>query len=298
MSENVYRQDLERFMKEIDFVDDAVNSLLGVFDMIWAKKECRALLLNHVVTYRDEGRLEFGMVINDAVVSANALSLRPFGCELVFYLACAMYSYPIYEKKGLSRKIWLDTMEDFRFKLNECKKMHGEWGTFVFWFGRFFTADCIAFHRFEFEIGAAPVAYNLDGIDIKEGQRVINVHIPSNEKIPLTKEECDKSYALAADYFKDQLEGAPVVFMCDSWLLYDGMKSFLPADSNILRFASEYTIVKEEESYEDLWRIFYRDGSEEKPHELPEDTAMMRGYKKLLTEGIKPKTAIGYRRHE
>ena len=289
------RCDLEKFMRLIDFHDDAVASLLDLYDKIAENDYTRGLLCAHVEKYKESGEIDFGMVINDAVLSARALKGPEYGCKMVFFLCNAMYSYPVYEKKGLSREVWIGSMEDFRFKLNECRKMYGEWGTFVNWFGRFYSAELIAFGRLEFEIEHAPSDFKRGEIDIKAGQKVINVHIPSNERVPLSKEECDKSYRMAAHHFAPYLDGAPVVFMCGSWLLFEGMKEFLPADSNILRFASEYTIAERYESIEDLWRIFYRENSEASPRDLPEDTSMMRGYKALLIGGEMPGTALGYK---
>lgn len=292
---SIYRRDLEEFMKLLGFDADAASTLLALFDEIVSNDVCRAYLEHHVSRYVEEETIEFGMVINDAVLSARELKGPEYGCKMVFFLCCAMYSYPVYEKHGLSEKVWLDSMEDFRFKLNECRRMYGEWGTFVNWFGRFYTAELLAFGRLEFEIVEAPRDFKSGEIDVKAGQKVINVHIPSNEKIPLSKAECDKSYRLAAEYFGPQLGGAPVVFMCGSWLLFEGMKSFLPPHSNILRFASEYTIAERYDTVDDLWRIFYREGCEAEPESLPEDTSMMRGYKKLLLNGDMPGGALGYK---
>ncbi|MBQ7671256.1 MAG: DUF5596 domain-containing protein [Clostridia bacterium] len=295
---NSYRTDLERFMRRIEFHDDAVTALLYIYDRIAENEESFALLSGHIEQYRKTGALEFGMVINDAVLSARAMKGPEYGCKMVFFLCTAMYSYPVYEAKGLTEKVWLDSMEDFRFKLNECYKMYGEWGTFVNWFGRFYSAELLAFNRLEFELEQAPRDFKNEEFDIKAGQKVINVHIPSNERIPFSKEECDKSYDLAADYFSRFFgEDEPIIFMCGSWLLFDGMKEFMPEDSNILRFASEYTVAERYESIEDLWRIFYRENSESEPENLPETTSMMRGYKALLLEGGMPGTALGYRKH-
>ena len=289
------RLDLEKFMRLIDFHEDAVATLLGLYDKIEENEYTRGLLASHVEKYKASGEIDFGMVINDAVLSARALKGPEYGCKMVFFLCTAMYSYPVYEKKGLPYEVWVGSMEDFRFKLNECKKMYGEWGTFVNWFGRFYTAELVALGRLEFEIEHAPRDFKCGELDIKAGQKVINVHIPSNERVPLSKEECDRSYRMAAEHFAPYLDGAPVIFMCGSWLLFEGMKEFLPADSNILRFASEYTIAERYESIEDLWRIFYRENSEASPHDLPEDTSMMRGYKALLIGGEMPGTALGYK---
>ena len=297
MNENVYKKDLEAFMRLIEFDDDAIAAQLEAFDKTWENEKCRAYLLSHVNRYRDTGHIEFGLLSNDAVLSAQELHEKQYVFMLLFDLCAAMYSYPVYEAKGLSRKVWIDSMEDFRFKLNECHKLHGEWGTFVFWFGRFYTAECITFNRLEFELETASEDLDADGFKVKKGQTVVNVHIPSNEKIPLSKEECDKSYHLAAEYFAPYFKDSPIVFMCGSWMLHEAMQDFLPKDSNILRFASEYVIASRYETTDDLWRIYYcnYDGH---PENLPEKTALQRGYKKYLMEGKLPGGALGYRKHE
>ena len=295
---SVYRQDFEEFMRTIDFHEDAIGAQLEAFDKTWENDTCRNYLLKHVDRYRDTGEIEFGMLMNDAVLSARELGEKQFVFILLFDLCAAMYSYPIYEAKGLSREVWVNTMEDFRFKLNECRKLHGEWGTFVFWFGRFYTAECIAFNRLEFELETAEHDLDVEDLHVKRGQKVVNVHIPSNERIPLTKEECDKSYHLAAEYFSQFFDAdEPMIFMCDSWMLHDAMRDFMPDSSNILRFASEYVIARRYDTMDDLWRIFYRhyDGH---PEDLPEDTALQRGYKRHLMEGKLPGGAVGYRKHE
>jgi|GEM_PF-802429 len=297
MMENAYRKDFESFMRLIEFDEEAIATQLSEFDRVWENDKCRTWLLSHVDRYRDTGEVDFGMVSNDATLAARELGGKQYEYLMMFDLCVAMYSYPVYEAKGLSREVWINTMEDFRFKLNECRRLHGEWGTFVFWFGRFYTADCIAFGRLEFELETAEEDLDVEGLHVRKGQKVVNVHIPSNERIPLSKEECDKSYRLAAEYFAPHFsEDEPLIFMCGSWLLHEAMRDFLPDTSNILRFASEYTIARRYETMEDLWRIYYKqyDGH---PENLPEDTALQRGYKKHLMEGKMPGGALGYRKH-
>ncbi|MBQ7714533.1 MAG: DUF5596 domain-containing protein [Clostridia bacterium] len=294
---NSYRKDFEDFMRFIDFHEDAIEAQLEAFDKVFANDKCRAYLTAIVDRYRDTHELEFGMLVNDAVLSARELKDKEYDFILLFNLCTAMYSYPVYEAKGLSRKVWHDTMEDYRFKLNECRRMYGEWGTFVNWFGRFFTADCITFNRLEFELESAAEDLATDELTVRKGQLVVNVHIPSNEKIPLSKEECDKSYHLAAEYFAPYFGDEPIIFMCGSWLLHEAMKDFLPEDSNILRFASEYVIASRWDSTEDLWRIFYIKDYDGNPENLPEETSLQRGYKKHLMDEKMPGAALGYRKH-
>ena len=294
---NAYRHDLEKFMREIGFHKEPIDSLLSAFDRVWENEKCRAYLLSHVDKYRDTGEIDFGMVSNDAALSAIELKSGQYEAFMLFDLCCAMYSYPVYEKKNLSKKVWIDSMSDFRFKLIECYKMYGEWGTFVQWFARFYSAECIKFNRLEFELETAPGDFECEDFSIKKGQRVVNVHIPSDEEIPLTKEECDRSYAEAAEFFAPYFTDIPLIFMCGSWLLHDAMRDFLPEDSNILRFASEYYIADTWDSSGDLWRIYYAD-YEKAPEHLPEETSLQRGYKRHLMKGGRLGAALGYKKHE
>ena len=96
--------------------------------------------------------------------------------------------------------------------------------------------------------------------------------------------EAEESYAEAAEFFKKNLGGAPAVFHCESWLLADYHEEMLQKDSGILTFARRYQLVERTPPEGDLWRIFYKD-ADLSPEDLPEDTALKRGYKKHLTAG-------------
>lgn len=289
------KSDFEDFMRLLDFEEEAVISLLEDFDRIWNSENGRAKLLNRVETYRDTGVIDFGKTCEDAIVTSRENNMRQNSSTMVFYMCTAMYSYPRFVEKGLDRRVWIDSMSDFRCKLHECKKRYDEWGTFVNWFARWYTVELVAFGRLAFEINPALSDFKNDEFDIKEGQPIIDVHILSNERVPFTKEVCDESYRRAAEFFAPQFKDTPIIFRCYSWLLYEGHKEMLPPDSNILRFASEFTISETHDSLEDLWRIFYIREYNNDPENLSDDTALKRGYKKLLSEGKVPQVASGYK---
>ena len=295
MNDGTLKNEVAEFMQLLEFEKEAEASLLASFDRIWAHPACRDRLLAIVNLYRERMILRPYMVDEAADRCADNLGGNRFGYEMVLFLCPAVYSYGAFEKKGLSRNVWIDTMADFRFKLQECRKLYGEWGTFVNWFEAFYYASRIAFGRLQFELDRVGDECSASALGLKPNQRVIGVHIPSNERVPLSKEECDRAYEAAARYFMPYLEENEPVFKCESWLLYEGMKDILPARSNILRFASEYVIVDRKSSLEDLWRVFYVREYDGNPATLPEATALQRGFKRLLKEGKTPEVALGYR---
>ena len=111
---------------------------------------------------------------------------------------------------------------------------------------------------------------------------MINVHIPSCG--PLDPEAFKASYAKAAEFYKEEFQDQPLVFVCTSWLLFPAHKEILPEHSNIRAFLSDYDVYETNEDNGDLWRIYY--GAEEKGFEnLPENTGLERAYKKWLVDG-------------
>lgn len=87
-----------------------------------------------------------------------------------------------------------------------------------------------------------------------------------------------------AEFYKEEFQDQPLVFVCNSWLLFPAHKEILPEHSNIRAFLSDYDVYETNEDNGDLWRIYY--GAEEKGFEnLPENTGLERAYKKWLVDG-------------
>ena len=133
--------------------------------------------------------------------------------------------------------------------------------------------------------------YEKNGVKLeRDKSKVINVHIPRTGK-PLDKESCDKSYAMARKFFKEQV-GENCPFVCYSWLLYPENKQILPPHTNTYRFMSEYDIIGwDNNDGEDLWRLF--DTEERNPDKLPADSTMRRCYIDHLKNGGKVGCGFG-----
>ena len=228
---------------------------------------------------------------------------------LLYFILCSQHLWDIYQERGIGYRVYFDSMEDLKCKLQECHTVHGVWGTFVSgWFPGFFTLERFALGRLQYEemaISAMSSAVNtgrdsftVDGHELKLTDKVINVHIPSAG--PLLPEDVAASFRQATAFFADRFHEY-VPFMCSSWLLYSRHREFLPATSRILRFMDFFTIVadREEEDGHNLWRIF---GTDEQTQlkdmdltALPVDTGLRRAYHAWLTAGNLPGAGLAFR---
>ena len=94
------------------------------------------------------------------------------------------------------------------------------------------------------------------------------------------------AYAEAADFFRERLHGAPVVFACNTWLFFERHREMLGEDSNICRFMAEYDVfsVAEYPDYSEVWRLFdkFYTGN---PDDMPADSSLRRAYVALMKRG-------------
>ena len=161
--------------------------------------------------------------------------------------------------------------------------MYGIWGTFVMhWFPWWFQLKRFALGRLQFELIAFDDEYEKDGLVLHKSSPVINVHIPSCGKLDYAKVQ--KSYEKAAVFYRAEFTEHPLVFVCESWLLFPANKEILPEHSNIRSFLADYDVYRTRENNKDLWRIYY--GAEQNGFEhLPESTGLERAYKNWLLSG-------------
>ena len=193
-----------------------------------------------------------------------------------------------YRQQGIDDGIWQNTMLDLKYKAVECHLVEGVWGTFVAkWNEGFFNMTRFALGRLQFELKPFGYEYAKNGVVLTPDSSVINTHIPRSEQ-PLTQESVQESYALAADFFKERLQGAPVAFYCSSWLLFDRHREMLKPASNIRRFIEDFDIVEagEYKDYGEVWRLFDKRYTGD-PDGMPADSSLRRAYIALMKKGEK-----------
>ena len=283
------------FMTEIGFDDEAIEALSSDLERMLAEPESKAILEKQVALYETDVNRNYGEILSETDRAAEIAGVHKYSAELLIFILFSKHLRELYKQSGISDKIWFDSMSDLKWKLWECKAVKGSWGSFVAgWFPGFFNLTRFALGRLQFEIVEFDGEYEKDGKKLKKGDKVVNVHIPRT-LTPLDKKSRDDAYAQAAEFFRDMTDGAPIAFVCSSWLLYPEAEKILPAHSNIRGFMADYDIIRskvdEEGDYHNMWRLFDMDFTGDFK-DYPEDSSLRRAYKKFLLDGNR--TGSGY----
>ncbi len=204
---------------------------------------------------------------------AGVLGEDPDGTKvLTFMLLCAVDSHKEYEKRGISERIFTDTMKFCTRFIEEHYKLYGTYAfTWAWWFPRQISLR-------EFRIGA--LEYEM--IE-QEEKKYINIHIPADAD--LGRESLRKSYEEAREFFAEYYpDFGQSDMVCDSWLLSPVLTKLLPENSNILGFQKVFELTHVDHSNDSSIRWVY--GRTDIPmQELPEQTSLQMKIKAYLLEG-------------
>ena len=287
------REYLTEFFKEFNYEEQDAKHLLATYDAIVASAEAAQLLTDALSAYDASIAIDYKEeIIARSKQIAQLTALHPFTVDLLVFLCMTKRLKALYAEKGLDMQIYRDSVLDLKWKLEECKTVRGICGSFVAgWFPGFFNLSRFALGRLQFEVETIRFDYEKNGVRlVKDESKVINVHIPRTGT-PMDKESCDKAYAAAREFFKDEV-GEHAAFICNSWLLFPENKRILPPSTNTYRFLSEYDIVSwKYNTGGDLWRLF--DTDEKNPERLPANTTFRRCYVEHLKKGGRVGTGIG-----
>ena len=295
---------LRAFCREHSFPAEAEETLVA------ALTACQGKPMGEMLTRLLEEYDEKG-VDNDFYEGLRRLRTAPLPdgvsmrtTELIYFILASRHLWELYQEQGLPYQIYFDSMEDLKCKLQECRTVHGEWGSFVGgWFCDFFTLKRFALGRLQYEAKILktmhPVesrkgdTYTVDGYTLTPDSLVINVHIPSAG--PLMPQDVAESFRQATAFYAHQFEDR-VPFVCYSWLLFAPNRDILPESSRIRQFMDFFTHVwdQPDEKGEDLWRIF---GTQQTGDldALPQDTSLQRAYYAYLKQGNLPGEALAFR---
>lgn len=287
---------IQDFMKRLRFPEEAAVCFTGIEERLDREQEFGDAHDSVLNRFMYPTAHELGERLKECTELALLYGVNQYSFHMVFLMNCSQILKQRYSETGIAEEIFWASMDDFRCKLIECMECHGVPGSFVAgWYDGFFYMNRFALGRFQYERSSFPGdGFTTScGIKLKRDDRVIGFHIPSSG-ISLTEEVRMDSYRRAYDFYKAEFGGGPVIFSCGSWLLYPRHKEFLPPDSNILAFASDFEIVfrAEKENFSNGWRIFGKD-SELPPELLPRDTSLRRAYADWLAKGNPAGDAYG-----
>lgn len=219
---------------------------------------------------------------------AEQAALSPYTVWLLFLIEAAQTAREDFRKEGISEEIFWDTFSDLRCKALECYDIHQVWGTFVAsWYPIFYSRRLVKLGRLEYETHPYywEEPYIWRDLCVKKGDPVKSIHIPSSGE-PFDQAVRLDSYRRAYDFFREELDGGPLVCICHSWLLYPPYGKLLSSTSNIASFQRDFDIIGQDSraSFDDGWRLFGPDW-QQPTAALPERTSMQRAFKRHLLAG-------------
>jgi len=232
--------------------------------------------------------------INDLFPAINEATKKVDFSFMTVFLAAALRRHEIYVEQDIDLNIYYDTMSCFRTVLERDRALYGEYSfrNTSFWYYRQFTGQIYKLGTLEFEM----LYLHKELADIckmSEGDLVLSVHIPF--KSNMTRENLDGSYNMAkAFYAKHYPEFKDAPFYCGTWLLAPSLKTFLPPDSKILEFQSDFNIVDiNPEAKDCMFWVFGQQGRDSEYTQLPENTSLQKAIKNHLLNGGNIGSAIG-----
>ena len=231
------------------------------------------------------GKTDFATALKTAQSFENK-DLHIYTLNILFVLECTSYLLDKYIEKGIDKEIFITSMKDLKYKLNECLAVTGIYGTNVVeWYERFLDLRRVALGRLQFNVAEFEEEQaTIDGYTVKRGDFVIACHIPSAG--PLKPELCEDSFKRAYEFFKDKVNDGVLPVTCDSWLLYPPYKDVFGENSNTGKFIKYFTVIENHktEKFEDAWRVFNMDFDGD-VNKLPNDTSMRRAFIEYINQG-------------
>lgn len=280
------REYLLRFLDGFAFPDGAKEALTSAYEKVKG-----SVFFKYISAYED-GSLGYDEGIKKVVTLAQEINVNEYTLVLLYLIYLAEVLKKRYVMQGMDTEVWRSSMLDLKSKAIDCEGYCGIWGTKVApWHKGFFELQRFGFEKLQFNISSFGKKYDKNGLHLTEDDIVLRVHIPrTGEK--LDYEGVQKAYRQATVFFKKhfpkQFKDRPVVFVLQSWMLFDKLKTVLNPQSNFMKFCNDYDVFEQEmyEDYSSTWRVFYR------PYEgdlskMPQDTSLQRAYAKWIEQGEK-----------
>ena len=193
------KQYLVEFMEHFEYSKEDCLVIEKAFATLEASGEAYQEFLQFLKAYDEDMKTDFtSMRLCMKEVSAKA-GIHEYTGFLILFICLSKSLKRYYQEAGYSEEIWFTSMCDLKYKLEECKEVHGIAGTFVpEWYGRFYSLMRFAFGKLQFELVPFRREYAKNGVALNPDSRVVNVHIPRTGT-KLDRESMNASYKMAAE---------------------------------------------------------------------------------------------------
>ena len=277
---------VDDLMVTLTFPEESRQVLSDALKAILADDAAAAVLEKLLAEYDDNPICDYERMMTDLCAVCEPLNVNTFAADMLLLLCMAPRLQQRYAERGIDEAIFYDSLMDLRYKLDECKLVKGEVGTFVAgWETLFFRLACFKLGRLQFETSSLPSDCTVDGIFLPKGTKALSIHIPRTGG-RMDHESVVESYRMAAEFFADVFADKPLVMYCNSWMLFPWHEEVMSPTSNMMAFYRDFTIVSQSEAtgYNGIWRLLdcAFDGD---PDHLPQDSSLRRSYVARIKEG-------------
>lgn len=287
---------IKEFCENYGFCQEAIDYLNNAFITLKTNEKAYECFADKIKLYEESFVRDFNVIFDEIELLSKNVRIHKYTLDLLYLICLTPHLKELYKANGIDLTIYDASVCDLKWKAIECKKVYGVWGTFVGWWTiGFFNLKRFGIGRLQFNLKNFSKSMNNRGFNFNEGDTYIDVHIPSSGT--LNYDECQESYKMAAEFFKEYFTDKPIVFGCHSWLLSPDNYQILPDNSNVLKFMKDYIIleVEKDPTNNNLWRIFDRFDLPQNLQDLPQNTSLQRAFVKWLSGGNTINVAFGIR---
>ncbi len=188
-----------------------------------------------------------------------------------------------YSSLGIDDTILYDTLSDIPIWTKTWSNVKGElYLGELSWLKRHLSGKLFKLGRLQFCMAGSE--HDIPAYGVKEGDNVIEVHIPACG--PLDIDECKKSINDAREFFARYFpEYKYKYFTCHSWLLDPTLEKHLGENSNIVRFGKLFDVTETEQSDDIIKYVFEWDTTRLNMHKLPCGSRLGECVKKHIKSG-------------
>lgn len=282
--------DLPGLLLDLAVPHEDINELVALRRTVTGDPGTRRLLGECVEELlRDLGETEHAPELGELLASAPP-ALNGLLAVYVF-VAAAPNTLAHHRERGIPPEISRRTLADLGRQMAVYRRRYGRAGVqSPRWLAPHFRGELYQLGRLQYErarLGRhdAPVIAAA-GLDAAPGMPCLSLHIPDFQG-PLTPSACDRSLALAREFFALHFpEERPEAVLCHSWLLDPQLKRYLPARSNIVRFQERFRVAREDTEPSDTEPVQFVFGDPGLPvADLPRRTSVERAVGDHLRAG-------------
>ncbi len=285
---------ITKYFNYVGASEEITRFFINAFIKLTSTPENEKELLDILSVYEKDYNCSFSNLDKKMDALCEKVGISPYAGNALKYILMIPSFKRHSDALGYPHSVLSDTVKDVYYHVINCKLVKGVYGSFTNWHSYLWSFKVFGVGRLQVWPMTADFDYESESLKIKKGQTILDLHIPRTET-PLDRQSVDKSLALCVQLFKDKLAGAPIVFRCSSWLLFNKNFSILKPGSNILDFISRFTILENKtyDDYSELWRLFDAEYKGEIA-DLKADSSLRRAYIKMIENGEKIGYGTGY----